>query len=432
MKESRSKKSPASAAKADSRQAHLPLAEESPPVAPPPAASRETPTPAAGPPTPPAPLGERAARYNRHRSPLDDRPLAEQAVAPATPPRAWVPARPHAQLRGRADATQPEAPAEPRHKPLDMAAIAERNRAMRQAQRDEKPVDPPPLRQRPQRPLTTESRPQPSTRDESMSARSARHNKLLREDGERPERRTPQLAAKPSLPVNGTVAPPMVARAADATRRRRQALGGPRPAALPDAAPAPALLLPSTAFVWVSRNHGAQLVERVRAWRSLLDAADVRWWLLDLGSVDESVADAEAQHLKVVTAPGGLVTPMATLTAVLHRVDADVVVLADAEALPDRAVLTAIADVRGGRTVVALPREAPTVLAISREAWRRDGFGAAPDLATWSKRRLPGTAPWAQPSGGLVSRLLHAPRLEVAAGAWLPQLRRWLGVVRRA
>ncbi len=403
------------------RQVSLPLLDVAPP--PPPVAV-----------APPA-LADRAARYNRHRSALDDRPLAEQVAQTPPAPRAMVPARPYLQQRTPEAPHAEEPKPDARPKALDMAAIAARNRQARDAARDERPAaHPTPMptaRQRliPEAPKPLLAKP----REESMLARAARHNTLLRDEQERAQ----ALAQKPPetqapLPQRHKpqgADPSMVDRAADATKRRRQAVGGPLPAQTHEEVTAPPLHLATTAFVLVSRNDGGRIADRLTAWRALVEAPDVRWWLLDLGSVDESIADAEAMHALIVAVPGGAVTPMATLATLLRRVDADTVLLVDADALPDKRALRVLADVRAGQAVAAMPFERPGVLAIDRARWLRDGFGDAPDLTSWSRRPLPGEAPLLTATGAFVPRLLHAPKatlLFVRATPLLRRLRKWL------
>ncbi len=405
------------------RQADLPLLDAAPLPPPPP------PIPSA----PPA-LADRAARYNRHRSPLDDRPLAEQ-LPPA--PRTPLPTRPY--LHTRAPEPERELPASPDNRPkaLDMAAIAARNRQARDAARDERPMaHPTPIpAARPR--LTPEpvAKPAPPPRDDSMLARAARHNTLLRDEEERAQVQAAKpVEAKTPVPARGKPQPdaePMVNRAADATKRRRQALGGPLPAETHEEVSAPPLHLATTAFVLVSRNDGGRVSDRLTAWRALVEAPDVRWWLLDLGSVDESIAHAEALHASVVLVPGGAVEPMATLATLLRRVDADTVLLVDADALPDKRALRVLADVRGGKRVAALPLDRPGVLAINRTVWLRDGFAGAADLATWAQRPLPGAVPLLLATGAFVPRLLHAPKAASALARLQPLLRRLGKLVRR-
>ncbi len=320
-----------------------------------------------------------------------------------------------------------------------MAAIAARNRLSRDAAREERPVaHPTPIpsaRQRLERPVQDAPKPvAPKPNDDSMLARAARHNTLLRDE----EERASALAQKP-IEVKAPVVPrtkpqaddqSMVDRAADATKRRRQALGGALPAGTPEESLTPSLHLATTAFVLVSRNDGGRVVDRFTAWRTLVEAPDVRWWLLDLGSVDESIAHAEDLHASVISVPGGAVEPMATLGLLLRRVDADTVVIADADALPDRRSLRVLTDVRHGRTVAAAPADSPGVLAIERKAWLRDGFGDAIDLTRWSKQALPGQTPLLRATGSYVPRLLHAPestRIAAKALPWIRRVRRLLG-----
>jgi hypothetical protein len=391
------------------------------------------------PPPPPAPssaarytsLSDRAARYGRHHGAQDDRPLAEQAAQAPAAPRPLAPARPYLQPRQPETAATVEPRAEIRPKALDMASIAARNRQARDAAREERPmahpVPMPAQRPRVEKPEPVKPvKPRPS--DDSMLARAARHNTLLRDEQER----ATALAAMPQevkAPVPQRQKPQvddqsMVDRAADATKRRRQALGGPLPAEAAETMGAPPLHLATTAFVLVSRNDGGRVIDRLTVWRQLVEAPDVRWWLLDLGSVDESIAHAEAMHASVISVPGGAVDPMKTLDLLLRRIDADTVLIADADALPDKRALRVLADVRTGRWVAAAPLQRPGVLAINRQAWQREGFGRAPDLATWAKRPLPGDTPLLPTAPAFIPRLLHAPRLTRLAAQVRPLVKR--------
>lgn len=322
---------------------------------------------------------------------------------------------------------------EARPKALDMAALAARNRMARDAARDERPAahptPTPSARQRLERLSPEPAKPAaPKPREESMLARAARHNTLLRDEEERAkvqalkpvEIKTP-LPERPNHQAEGQS---MVDRAADATKRRRQVLGGPLPAETAEELSAPPMHLATTAFVLVSRNDGGRVVDRFTAWRALVEAPDVRWWLLDLGSVDDSIAHAEALHANVVSVPGGVVEPLTTLSFLLRRVDADTVILADADALPDKRSLRVLTDVRSGQKIAATPLEQPDVLAIDRKRWLREGFGDALDLSAWAKRTMPGHPPWLQANGGFVPRLLHAPKAERWVARAMPLVRR--------
>ena len=410
------------------RQVDLPLLD---------AATIAAPAPVPVTPAPQPALADRAARYNRHRSALDDRPLAEQITHAPIAPRTPVQARPYLQARAPEPPRDEPVRAEMRPKALDMASIAARNRQARDAAREERPLahpTPPSQRQRVERLAAEPSTPTPKPRDESMLARAARHNTLLRDEQER----ATQLAQQP-VEVKSPVAQrqrlqpdnqSMVERAAEATKRRRQALGGPLPAEPVQEVQAAPMHLTTTAFVLVSRNDGGRVRDRLTAWRALVEAPDVRWWLLDLGSVDESVAHAEELHVNVLSVPGGAVEPMATLAMLLRRVEADTVIIADADAMPDKRSLRVLADVRAGQRVAAAPAERPGVLAIDASMWRRDGTGQAPDLSVWAKRSLPGDTPLLPTSHAFIPRLLHAPRVtQLAAKArpWLLRIRGWVG-----
>ena len=373
-------------------------------------------------------LADRAARYNRHRSPLDDRPVAQQApaAAAAVPTRSLPPARTPARPLDEPPVTRQET----RPPPLDMAAIAARNRQARVASRDDRPVVPPTPAPAPRPVRTTIERTTPVTQDRptptpvSMQDRARRHNALLRDKDDAP------LTA-PKTPIPQRVRPQpapddqeMVARAAEATRRRRDKLGGAIVVETPADVGVQHIHLPTTAFVLVSRNDGGRVVSRMQAWRAVLQATDVRWWLLDLGSVDESVTAAEAVHAQVLTVPGGLVTPLQTLDQVVQRVDADVIVVAEADAYPDGTVTDLLTRVRGGAALAVPERVDPRLLVLSRAAWDRRSHTESLDLSAWSGQPLPGSRPLLDAAPTFIPRLLHAPLARVAwqrVAPWVAQ-----------
>lgn len=373
----------------------------------------------------PLALADRAARYNRHRSPLDDRPLVEQNP-PAVDQKPDVqPARPLAPARVPVRVPQPrmqeaEKPAptsEPKPRALDMAEIARRNRQVRDVAREEQPVAPRAPIPVPKRALPGHEPPvmQPK-RDESMQERAARHNVLQREE-RLAEAKTPKPPMRQKIyQAVEKNEPDMVNRAADATKRRRATLGGPIVAAPVEELNVPPLLLPSTALVLVCRNDSARVTSRIQAWKQVLDAPDIHWWLVDLGSVDETMTLAEALHVRTLSVPGGLVQPLHTLDLVMRRVDAEVIAIVEAETYPDGTLLPLLQAVRSGQPIAVPQRYQPGMVVLAKKAWKRQNFDDVLDLNTWVKLldrhhpQLPGEIPWRTLQSRFIARLLHASR----------------------
>jgi len=304
----------------------------------------------------------------------------------------------------------PESAAD-RPKPLDMSDLAARNRQARTAGREERPAaaaTPPPETAMPRTAL-------------SMAERAARHTLGHRVDAQEAPTPAASVLAPPSASPPARAAPTtddamtMAERAADAVHRRREAAQSGSPAATPVTSPrTPDVIAGATAFFVVSRNHAGVLADRLRGWQLLLDAVDVRWGVLDLGSTDSSAAEAESVHATLLTRPGGLVDPLATLQAVLRQTSAEVIVLADAHARPGQDLLAVLQAVRNGRMAAAAPAHAPQVLALSRKAWLAKDFAKSADLRAWAAQDggvalLSGVGD--PPSEGFVQAAVRAPKL---------------------
>lgn len=361
------------------------------------------------PPSAPAPLPEPAARYPRRAPPpAQDQPVRETLSMADRARRMGQHHRPA------------ETAATERPKPLDMGEIAARNRMARHAVRDERlpePVAPAPPKVEP---------------GPSMAERAARHSLVHRVDDK------PQVAAPVAPPIAASVPVPadddvsMAERAAEAVRRRRDAHGPAQvaPPVEPQRAGSRAASS-STAVVLVCRNHARFLVDRVKAWQRLLDAIDTRWLVLDLGSTDDSVDQAEAAHVQVLRRPGGLVTPLATVDVAVRQAGADVVLLIDAAAEPHPAIIELAGVVRAGHAAAVAPERHPIALAVARQAWLEAGRGTDLDVATRA-RRLGGlrrrSGGGAQPKGdGLIARAVQVPAWQ----GWLQRARSLVRTVRK-
>lgn len=231
--------------------------------------------------------------------------------------------------------------------------------------------------------------------------------------------------------------PSMAERASEAVRRHRDVEA---PATASIAATDEHLVASSVAVALVSRNHAGQLTDAFATWRRRVDGIDVRWFLLDLGSTDASAAEAEACRARVLVREGGLVEPMAALDLLLRSCDADLVVVADAGAVPGVALDDALAAAKSGVAAVALPAGAPTIVVLRRQAWQAHAFSTADGLAAWAAAA--GSADGAAgPSGAGLQRVgvggVPVPNGFVARALGTvdrrkrTRLRRWLGQVAR-
>jgi hypothetical protein len=270
--------------------------------------------------------------------------------------------------------------------PVDMAEIARRRQQVREATE------------------ALERQQEPPRGNVSMAERAARAGMarkvvldeaaVAREADQRAESERLRQERQQAADEQG---PSMAERAADAVRRSREA-GGPAQVSRAEV-DAGAAVAASVAVVLVTRNHAGRVGDAFAVWRERLDAVDLRWFALDLGSVDATAAEAEAARASLVVHAGGLAAPMQALDALLRTVTADVVVLADAGAVPGAWLPDVIAQVRAGRAVVAAPAGSPMVVAIRRQAWRERPFGAAVDLNGW--RALDGDTVLRLGSGGV-------------------------------
>lgn len=309
-------------------------------------------------------MADRAARYGRRAPPSSaDLPVAA-AVAPLN-------LADRALRAGAAHRVAPErAPERPR--PLSMSEIAARNHAVRTVDRAEPQTAP----------QTAEAR-----HTLSMAERATRHgmtHKVLHDD--KLERAQASPSAETARPVDHADAPTMADRAADQVRRHRHADVDQVVAAdVAQLAETNSLLLGAQAVVLVSRNHGNGLAQRLQQWKNAVSGVDTRWLLLDLGSTDDSVAQAEALNLKILHRPGGLVDPLATLDWALQQITCELVLVADAQFAPPAQVSLLFTALRAGSTLSLTPSDRPSLAALSRKAWQTKGFIGHRDLQTWAQ-----------------------------------------------
>jgi hypothetical protein len=350
---------------------------------------------------------------------VEEKPSVVEASAryPRRPPPPVQPARETLSMADRARRMgqhhRPvEASAVERPKPLDMGEIAARNRMARHAVRDERVPEP---RAMPTAAPSAEPRLEAGR---SMAERAARHSLIHRVE-DKPQAPPPPPIVQPPQPVvDDDVS--MAERAAEAVRRRRDAHG---PAQIaPPLEPlrvAGRAQASSTAVVLVTRNHAGIVKDRLRAWQRLLEAIDTRWFVLDLGSTDDSVAEAEAAHVQVLRRPGGLVRALATVDVAVRLAGADVVLIIEAAAEPHPSIIELAGVVRAGHVAAVAPERHPVALAVASQAWLAAARATDLDGVTRARR-----------SGGL-RRLAgggQQPRLDglVARAVEVPAWRGWL------
>jgi len=325
-------------------------------------------------------MAERASRFSR-------RPPAVADEAPRSAPVPLSMAE-RALRAGQHHRTVVE-PVAPRPKPLDMAEIAERNRLARQATRG--------LADVPALEPAGEPRTQPS-----MAERAARHT--LQHRVQATPEPAPDGAQRPAVaPPAAAEAVTMAERAADAVHRRREA-AAPAQTREAIAGTQTDAIHASCAVFLVSRNHAPRIGAALQTWKQVIDSVDVRWWMLDLGSTDDSVALADAAHVPVLYRPGGLAQPFASLDAAVRAARADIVVVLDADAQPSQQLAAVLPAVRRGAHVAAAPARHPVALAISTANWTGRG---ATDTAFWLQTNvtwLPASGEAAS-SRGLVAAL---------------------------
>lgn len=147
------------------------------------------------------------------------------------------------------------------------------------------------------------------------------------------------------------------------TRRQRFAEPSPSPATLECARP---VIAPRLALVLVTRNHESRLAAALAGWRAVLPAFDLRVSVLDLGSVDGTLAVAEAERLEVSVAPGGLARPVEALIQAARESSGEVIVVADADLAPTPVVQAMVDEVRAGAPLVVAAGRRPGLLALDR------------------------------------------------------------------
>ena len=159
-----------------------------------------------------------------------------------------------------------------------------------------------------------------------------------------------------------------------------------RVGAVAPAGPPTKRLQSAVSVVVISRNHATLLADRFASLSGIITAVDTRWWLLDLGSVDPSVAVAEQHRAGVISVPGGLVEPLRTLDAAMARCGGDVVVFVDAQCPDLSAASDLVARVRAGAALVSAGGGHPAMVAIARKPWQTTSFAGAFDLRDWADK----------------------------------------------
>lgn len=293
-------------------------------------------------------------------------------VGPADPPPRRPPPAPIARTIGPSTRTD-DAPGGPRA--VDMAELAERQRLARDRARQ-------------------------SDRDDDGSARTVRpaalnmQERALRFRGARPdaEAAAPAAAARPLIPAHSAGAPAAErhpvdgqARALEVSRHKRDADEPLRPLQPMDSAPTHAH--GGVVIALVTRNDQARVATALAAWRKKLPEPDLRWAVVDLGSTDDTVATIEdVPGIKVILQPGGLVDPAATVCAALRQITADSLLLIDVRAEPDSVAEALLRALRAGAALAIAPRVHPTLIAVARHAWVRDGERDVRDWSAWARR----------------------------------------------
>ena len=307
---------------------------------------------------------------------------AEQVDAPRRAPPPIQPRYPAAQ----AQTVQIEIVA---RKTVDMAELAERQRAAREAARGEQAAAAP------------QRAPNASMQERALRMRSAPPEAAPLQ----PDRPTPAQVPR-HAPADSQ------ARTREVMRHRQ---AEPETANAIHSASGPPDL--GTVLVIACCNHATILQQRLTQWRAEVPDLDVRQCVLDLGSTDDTAAIAEeVPTVRLLHRPGGLADPLRTLAATLRAVTADVVVFVDAAAEPGPAALRCAQAVRHGGALVFAAAENPHVCAISAKLWRQTP--PAPQLALRH---------WVARYGGAQSLQLAAGRADPASlvqALWVAALRR--------
>lgn len=185
-----------------------------------------------------------------------------------------------------------------------------------------------------------------------------------RADAETP--RQDAVAGAADAAVARIDAPPALRAPTVDARTRRQRFAEPAAAAPPACGPDLPAIAPRLALVLVTRNHASRLAAAVAGWRHVLPAFDLRLAVLDLGSVDGTVALAESERLEVIAAPGGLAKPVEALLQAASAAPGELILLADADAAPTASAQALVDAVRGGAAMVAAGGRRPGLMALDR------------------------------------------------------------------
>lgn len=138
------------------------------------------------------------------------------------------------------------------------------------------------------------------------------------------------------------------------------------------------------AVVLVTRND-EDLIRPVAAkWREEFGALSTRWYAVDLGSTDATVAALQGMPVKLSLHPGGRAEMMQTLDLALDAIDNDAVLLVDVRAThcPDAAKL--VAKVHQGAPLAVPAVRRPGIAVVSMSHWRKRRFSGFFDLFEWA------------------------------------------------
>ena len=187
----------------------------------------------------------------------------------------------------------------------------------------------------------------------------------------------------------------------------------------------------SLAVVIITRNAEAVIAERIKAWRDEQPGLGTQWLVLDLGSTDGTLAALESLRVQLVSMPGGRVRLLEAMDRAMAANDADVVLFADALALPSSVGDDLVDRANRGAALAVAGGERTGILTVPRAAWQQGGFAGSFDLLHWARDKG-----WVAELGGadadlgdvagtcLPLAVRRAPRRPLAMAAW--RMRRWL------
>ncbi len=232
----------------------------------------------------------------------------------------------------------------------------------------------------------------------SPSARKRRRRrsakkKAVKEAGPEPAPPAESEPVPPSPPKSVAVAP------ASIDNRTRTARGLVERVGATAVEREPSLSLRAAlSLVVVTCNDSALVGRRLDQLCQQVTAIDTRWWVLDLGSVDDSIAVAQQRRAGVVAVPGGRVRPLEALDKAMEGCGGDLVVFVDAGCADVSSIPKLVAHVRQGAWLAGPDSRRPGLVVVSREAWQKQAFAGSFDLRQWAQPGVRGAAP--QIAGG--------------------------------